>query len=147
MRANRRRDTGPELALRSSLRALGLGYRVDARPLPELGRRADIVFIGARVAVFCDGCYWHGCPEHYRPARANSAFWSSKIDGNRARDRDTDDRLTDAGWIAIRVWEHEDPHDAADRIADVVVARRMAFRSATPSRDELRDARQLSGQD
>ncbi len=130
MRANRSRDTGPELALRASLRALGFGYRVDAPPLPGLRRRADIVFLGARVAVFCDGCYWHGCPEHYRPSRANSDFWSSKIDGNRARDRDTDDRLSDAGWVSIRVWEHEDPNEAADRIADVVIARRMGVGGA-----------------
>ncbi|MTE16264.1 very short patch repair endonuclease [Nocardia aurantiaca] len=129
MRANRRRDTGPELALRSALRARGLGYRVDAQPLPGLRRRADIVFIGAKVAVFCDGCYWHGCPEHYRPARTNSDFWRSKITGNRSRDRDTDDKLSDAGWIVIRVWEHEDPKAAADRIADVVIRRRTGVGS------------------
>ncbi|MEV4207809.1 very short patch repair endonuclease [Nocardia salmonicida] len=130
MRANRRRDTDPELALRSALRGHGLGYRVDARPLPELRRRADVVFVGARVAVFCDGCFWHGCPDHYRPARRNGEFWAAKIAGNRDRDRDTDERLTNAGWVAIRVWEHEDPAAAADRIADVVVTRRTVIRSS-----------------
>ncbi|WP_348529500.1 very short patch repair endonuclease [Nocardia brasiliensis] len=125
MRGNRSRDTGPELALRAAVRAHGLGYRVDARPLPESRRRADIVFLGPKVAVFCDGCYWHGCPEHYRPARRNSEFWDQKIAGNMARDQETDRLLTDAGWDVIRIWEHEDPEPAARRIAEVVVGRRL----------------------
>lgn len=130
MRGNRRRDTQPELALRSQLRALRLGYRVDARPLPDLRRTADVVFFGPKVAVFCDGCYWHGCPEHYRPARSNSEFWATKIATNRARDRDTDTRLKDAGWTIIRVWEHEDPRLAANRIAEAVTEIRR--RSSSP---------------
>lgn len=124
MRGNRSRDTRPELALRAAIRAHGLGYRVDARPLPESRRRADIVFVGPKVAVFCDGCYWHGCPEHFRPARRNSEFWEEKIAGNRARDLETDRLLTDAGWDVIRIWEHEDPELAARRIAEVVSTRR-----------------------
>jgi DNA mismatch endonuclease (patch repair protein) len=84
------------------------------------------VFLGARVAVFCDGCYWHGCPEHYRPASKNAEFWNSKIAGNRARDSETDHFLTEAGWLVIRVWEHEDPEVAATNIAEIVVSRRRA---------------------
>lgn len=120
MRANRSKNTRPELALRSAAHRLGLRFRVDAAPIPGLRRRADLLFTRARVAVFLDGCFWHGCPDHYRPARTNEAFWSEKISGNRARDRDTDARLLAAGWHVIRVWEHEQPHDAAERVRDAV---------------------------
>ncbi|MFI0354378.1 very short patch repair endonuclease [Actinomadura sp. 9N407] len=123
MKANRGRDTKPELALRSAVHALGLRYRVDQRPIPRLRRRADLVFATAKVAVFSDGCYWHGCPDHYRPSKNNSEFWSDKIQTNHARDRETDRILVDEGWIAIRVWEHEAPGPAAERIAEVVRSR------------------------
>lgn len=126
MRGNRARDTRPELALRAALRAHGLGYRVDTRPVPDIRRRADVVFVRPRVAVFCDGCYWHGCPDHYRPSRKNEEFWTAKIAGNQDRDRETDRLLSEAGWHVIRVWEHEDPNVAAGRIAQVVKKRRSA---------------------
>lgn len=116
MQGNRGRDTKPELALRSRLHALGLRYRVSARPVPDLRRTADIVFTRARVAVFVDGCYWHGCPVHHRPARRNSEFWTEKIRANRQRDADVDQLLSSAGWQVIRVWEHEDPGEAAQLI-------------------------------
>lgn len=120
MRANKARDTQPERRLRSILHKRGLRYRVSRRPLSDLRRTADIVFPAARIAVFVDGCYWHGCPDHYRPARVNDRFWQEKIDGNRARDRETDQLLTEAGWHVMRVWEHEDAAEAADRIEAVV---------------------------
>ncbi|MEU2043282.1 very short patch repair endonuclease [Nocardia niwae] len=120
MRANRRRDTAPELALRRRLYSRGLRYRVDVRPLAQLRRTADIVFAADRVAVFVDGCFWHGCPVHHRPATKNSAFWVQKIQANQSRDRDTSSKLIDAGWTVIRVWEHEDPTDAAARIEETV---------------------------
>ncbi|MFD5385266.1 very short patch repair endonuclease [Streptomyces sp. NPDC127074] len=120
MRGNRGRDTAPELRIRSLLHREGLRYRVSARPLPGVRRTADIVFTRARVAVFVDGCFWHGCPDHCRPARTNSDFWRAKIDGNRARDAQTDRFLAEAGWRAIRIWEHEDPVRAAGRIAAAV---------------------------
>ncbi|MFD6876719.1 MULTISPECIES: very short patch repair endonuclease [unclassified Streptomyces] len=126
MRANRGKDTGPELALRRLLYRRGLRYRVDARPVPEIRRRADLVFPGTRVAVFVDGCYWHGCPEHYRPATRNAEFWRDKIDGNRNRDIETNEALRSAGWTVIRVWEHEAPESAAELIAQRVQARRAA---------------------
>lgn len=123
MQGNKARDTGPERRLRSLLHRAGLRYRVNVRPLSTLRRTADIVFPSARVAVFVDGCYWHGCPQHYRPAHVNDSFWREKIDGNRARDRETDQRLLEAGWDVIRVWEHEDPTDAASRIGREVRAK------------------------
>jgi DNA mismatch endonuclease (patch repair protein) len=79
-----------------------------------------LVFPKARVVVFIDGCFWHGCPTHYRPSKKNADFWSRKIEGNRHRDRETDHRLERAGWKVIRVWEHEDPLQAATRIAELV---------------------------
>jgi DNA mismatch endonuclease (patch repair protein) len=123
MRANKGRDTKPERALRSAVHALGMRYRVGLRPMPQVRRTADIVFTRARVAVFLDGCFWHGCPEHHRPARRNSGFWVAKIEGTKMRDTDTDSRLHEAGWRVIRVWEHEDPIAAA-RIIQVAVRER-----------------------
>lgn len=125
MLGNKRRDTKPELALRRSVHALGLRYRVDAQPLPGLRRRADLLFTRARVAVYLDGCFWHGCSLHYRePGGLNAAYWASKVAGNQARDRDTDARLVEAGWLVVRVWEHEDPVEAAQRVARGVEAHR-----------------------
>jgi len=120
MRANRSRDTRPELALRSAVHALGLRYRVGIRPITGIRRTADLVFPRAKVAVFVDGCFWHGCPEHHRPAKRNTEFWTTKIQGNIARDADTDNRLKQAGWHVVRVWEHEPPSVAADKIRTIV---------------------------
>ncbi|MCA2180812.1 very short patch repair endonuclease [Nonomuraea glycinis] len=124
MRGNKSRDTRPELALRSALHALGLRYRVGVRPLPAVRRTADLVFPRDKVAVFLDGCYWHGCDDHYRPARQNSEFWLAKITANQSRDRETDCLLQEAGWISIRVWEHEPPGIAAFQIAEVLKRKR-----------------------
>ena len=89
MIGNRSRDTAPERALRSELHRLGLRFRVDARPVPAIPRRADVVLRGDRVAVFLDGCFWHGCPDHFRPPATNADYWAAKIAGNRARDAST----------------------------------------------------------
>jgi DNA mismatch endonuclease, patch repair protein len=125
MQAVRSRDTAAELALRRLLHARGLRYRVDAPPLAGLRRRADLVFAGPRVAVFVDGCFWHGCPEHgRRRTGVNEWYWPGKIAGNVARDRDTDRRLADAGWRVVRVWEHDDVDRAADRVEAAVRAGR-----------------------
>lgn len=116
-----RRDTLPELALRHRLHARGLRYRVDERPIAALRRRADVVFRGPRLAVFVDGCYWHGCPSHCRPSGKNVEWWVRKIEGNRVRDRETDSILSGAGWTVLRVWAHEDPEVAAVRVELAVV--------------------------
>lgn len=124
MQMQRTRDTAPELAVRRYLHASGLRYRVDRPPLRGLRRRADIVFGPARVVVYVDGCFWHGCPQHGRPSTAaNPAYWAEKMERNRARDSDTDLRLTEAGWAVVRVWEHEDPQKVARRVAELVRAR------------------------
>jgi DNA mismatch endonuclease (patch repair protein) len=104
------------MAIRRLVHAAGLRYRVDTKPLPDLNRRADMVFTRARVAVFIDGCYWHGCGEHGTVARTNPGYWRKKIEGNRRRDRDTDRILEAAGWCVVRIWEHEDPVEASTRV-------------------------------
>ena len=130
MQGNRSRDTSPELALRRRLHTNGLRYRVCARPLPELRRNVDIVFRKAKVAVEVRGCYWHGCPEHYRPPHTNSEYWTTKITKNIARDQEMDRRLTEAGWLVVVVWEHDDLAEATDRVIEAVRSRR-APRSRT----------------
>jgi DNA mismatch endonuclease (patch repair protein) len=122
----KRRDTAPELALRRELHRRGLRYRVD-HPLPGLRRRrADIWFGPARVAVFVDGCFWHGCPEHSTVPRANREWWIEKLRSNQVRDRDTDAHLEGLGILVLRSWEHEDPVTAADTIEMAVTVRRTA---------------------
>lgn len=118
------RDTNPELAIRSILHRRGFRYRVDYRPLKSVRRKADIAFIGPRVAVFIDGCFWHGCPIHGTWPKANTEFWQKKIETNRKRDVDTIKRFEQAGWKVIRFWEHENANEAAIKIAAIVESRR-----------------------
>jgi len=119
MLATPRRDTPCELALRSAVHRLGLRFRVDW-PLPGTRRRADVAFVGAKVVVFVDGCFWHACPIHATWPKANGAWWRKKILGNGRRDRDTDAKLMAAGWAVLRFWEHEDPERAARKVARAV---------------------------
>lgn len=109
MRANPRRDTKPEIALRSELHRLGMRFRKDL-PLRLADRvvRPDVVFTRSRLAVFLDGCFWHCCPEHGNVPRANSGYWRPKLERNVTRDRAVDQALADAGWNVLRAWEHED---------------------------------------
>lgn len=116
MSRQRRRDTAPELAIRRLLHARGLRFRVDL-PLPGLLRgRADLTFPTRRLVVFVDGCFWHGCPEHGTQPRANGAWWAAKLQRNADRDRAIDEQLAALGWTVIRIWEHEQPELAADRV-------------------------------
>ena len=108
--------------LRSALHRRGLRYRVDAFPMPGMRRKADVVFVKAKVAVFVDGCFWHGCPTHMTWPKTNAAWWRRKIQKNQDRDRDTDRQLRAAGWSVIRVWEHDDPETAAMQILKAVRA-------------------------
>lgn len=121
MQANRSRDTQPELAVRRQLHQRGLRYRVGIAPIPEIRRRADIVFTKAHVAVFIDGCFWHGCPEHgRRQFNYNADYWPSKIAANVARDQDTNARLRKAGWTVMRFWEHEETTSVVEAIDNTV---------------------------
>ncbi len=120
------------MAVRRAVHALGLRYFVSRRPLPELRRTADLVFPRARVAVFVDGCFWHGCPEHGKVQhQENTWYWPEKIASNMRRDADTNARLEAAGWLPIRIWEHDDPGGAAARIGDHVRERGTLRREAS----------------
>jgi DNA mismatch endonuclease (patch repair protein) len=123
MKRTPRRDTAPELAFRSAIRLQKLRYRLNHKVLPGLRRRADVAFVSARVAVFIDGCFWHGCPTHGTWPKANAVFWRGKIESNKERDKDTDRRLNDAGWLVFRVWEHDDLVAAANVVAELVSSR------------------------
>jgi DNA mismatch endonuclease, patch repair protein len=109
MRANRRTDTKPELALRRALHRQGYRFRKDYRLDLADGKRVrpDIAFTARRVAVFVDGCFWHACPEHGSKPAANVWYWEPKLRRNVERDRAADAALTAAGWNVVRVWEHE----------------------------------------
>lgn len=122
MQGNQGGRTRPELDLRSELHRRGLRFRVSIRPVPTIRRRADIVFSRRLIAVFMDGCFWHACPQHFRPPATNSSYWSAKITGNHARDRNTDASLASAGWTVVRVWEHEAVLAAADKVAAILSA-------------------------
>jgi DNA mismatch endonuclease, patch repair protein len=120
MRANRRTDTKPELALRRELHRQGLRYRKDYRLDLEGARvRPDIAFTARRVAVFVDGCFWHVCPEHGTKPAANTWYWGPKLTRNVERDRAADAALVAAGWQVVRIWEHESLEAA---VAAVVAA-------------------------
>lgn len=123
MESQPQRDTVPEKRIRKIIHQMGLRYRIDYYPIPSIRRKADLAFIGPKVAVFVDGCFWHGCPEHGTWPKANKAFWRDKIETNRRRDIDTNRRLMENKWLPVRIWEHEDPEKAARKIARVVRAR------------------------
>ena len=124
MKAVRRSGTKAEELLRKALTELGLEYQVDVQPLPRSSRKADVLFPNEKVAVFVDGCFWHGCPIHGTQAKANAEFWREKIEANKRRDLDTNRQLRENGWLVIRTWEHEDPHEVAKVVAKAVVDRR-----------------------
>jgi len=118
------------MRLRKVLFASGLRYRTHRRPLPDLRRDADIVIASLRIAVFVDGCFWHGCPDHPVIFRANRAWWEAKIARTVQRDRQTDQRLRDAGWLVVRVWEHDDVERAAGSILALISQRRRSVARA-----------------
>ena len=128
MQGNRSRDTRPELALRSALHRRGLRFRA-AFQSREVRCRIDVAFTRLQLAVFVDGCFWHGCPEHGTSPRTNASYWSQKLAGNQARDRRVDAALKAAGWRVIRVWEHDDPERAADVVDEAL--RELAEESST----------------
>jgi DNA mismatch endonuclease (patch repair protein) len=137
MRGNRSRDTAPEVAVRKALYALGLRYRVAYRPEAGLRRTADIVFPRARVAVFIDGCFWHGCLEHYVQSKTNTGYWHPKIEANRQRDIETTAILKELGWTVMRFWSHESPADVAKAVYLAVTARNGHLRSSQPATNGL----------
>lgn len=126
MRANHRRDTRPELAVRRILHSQGHRYRVDYPPLGGR-RRADVVFTRLRLAVFIDGCFWHSCPVHFVAPKRNHEYWEPKLQCNVERDRETNALLADAGWRVLRFWEHESAVRVATEIAESIAQQRVAL--------------------
>ena len=124
MRANRRTDTKPELALRHALHRLGYRYRKDYRLDLDGGRRVrpDIAFTARKVAVFVDGCFWHACPEHGSKPRANEWYWGPKLVRNVERDRVNDAALILAGWTVVRLWEHVPLDEAVGTVVTALTA-------------------------
>jgi DNA mismatch endonuclease (patch repair protein) len=120
MRGNRRSDTRPERAVRSALHRRGIRFRLSVRPETDLSCSADMVVRRARLAIFVDGCFWHGCPEHGTKPTTNSHYWDAKITRNVERDIRNNSLLTTRGWTVVRVWEHEDPEQVADRIVELM---------------------------
>jgi DNA mismatch endonuclease (patch repair protein) len=116
----RQKGTDAEMALRRAMYRLGLHYRVDYEVLRKPRRIADLAFPGRKIAVFVDGCFWHGCPDHATWPKQNADFWRKKIEANRQRDADTNDRLRSLGWKVRRFWSHESSVDAAKDVARMV---------------------------
>ncbi len=115
----RGKNTSPEVRLRKALWAAGRRYRLHYK---TPAGRPDVVFPGARVAVFIDGCFWHGCPVHYVRPRSREAFWAAKLRTNVDRDRAQTLKLEDAGWRVVRVWEHEVYEHLEAVVARIVAA-------------------------
>lgn len=111
-----RRDTKPEVLLRSALHRRGLRYRVQIKVPGNNRRTIDIAFTRVRLAVYVDGCFWHGCPDHHVRPKTNSDWWAWKIERNQARDRDTDRELLSQDWGVLRLWEHVEPDRGADLV-------------------------------
>ncbi len=124
MIGNRGKDTRPEQRVRSSLHGMGLRFRKHARPLAHLRCHADVVFPREQVAVFVDGCFWHGCPQHGRVPQSNSGYWAEKLERNLERDARNSAALTQAGWLVLRFWEHEPIEEVAAKIRRQVLGRR-----------------------
>ena len=134
MRANRRTDTKPELALRHALHRLGYRYRKDYRLDLDGGRRVrpDIAFTARKVAVFVDGCFWHACPEHGSKPRANEWYWGPKLVRNVERDRINDAALILAGWTVVRLWEHVRLDEAISTVVAALAASTAPNPAAAP---------------
>lgn len=116
----RHHDTAPELALRKALWAAGLRYRL--KTATHLPGRPDILFLGAKVAVFVDGCFWHGCPSHGTHPKTNPEFWLAKISRNKERDAEVNQKLQNMGWKVIRLWQHDVEHNLTQCVAAICYA-------------------------
>lgn len=127
----RQKSTSAEISLRRELYRRGLRYRIDYKVIDKPRRVADVAFPGLKIAVFVDGCFWHGCPLHATWPKQNAEFWRQKIEANRLRDADTSARLVADGWTVLRFWGHESPSDAASLVAQTVASAKSS-RCASP---------------
>lgn len=131
----RQKGTDAEMALRREMHRIGLHYRIDYEVLRKPRRVADVAFPGRKIAVFVDGCFWHGCPDHATWPKQNAEFWRQKIEANRQRDADTNCRLRALGWEVLRFWSHESPTDAAKTVARAVAGIDSTRRVSSSSPD------------
>lgn len=136
MAAVRQKGTAPEVALRRELYRNGLRYRVNFAVLKKPRRVADVAFPSLKIAVFVDGCFWHGCPQHATWPKHNAEFWRQKIEANRQRDADTNARLRDGGWMVLRIWEHESPIKASKPVLHLVTDARSRLRETATNSHE-----------
>ncbi|WP_411700880.1 very short patch repair endonuclease [Conyzicola sp.] len=130
MLGNRSRDTKPELLVRRALHAQGYRFRVDLRPEPTLRTRSDIVFTKRRVAIYIDGCFWHGCPTHGTTPKSNVDYWAPKLARNIERDRESTRALQERGWVVLRFWEHQ----PVGEVVAAITARLKSENASTASK-------------
>jgi DNA mismatch endonuclease (patch repair protein) len=116
MQANRARDTRPEIVLRSELNRFGLRFRKHYRPVRGIRGGVDIAFTRWKLAVFVDGCFWHGCPDHGSIPVTNAEWWGYKLQATRSRDKRNDDVLLANGWRVLHAWEHEPVAEVIARV-------------------------------
>lgn len=126
MRNMRRRDTDAEVQLRKLIFSRGLRYRLNTFPVRTIRCKADVVIRSARVCIFVDGCYWYGCPKHYRAPKTNTSWWTEKIADNRLRDRRQTRMLRRHGWVVLRFWEHEIAGNAESCVRQIASAIRAS---------------------
>ncbi len=139
----RGRDTRMEVRLRSMLWRAGARYRKHPR---IAGCRPDFAFIGSRVVVFLDGCFWHGCPDHFVRPRTRTKFWLDKIRANVERDRRQTLRLESEGWCVLRFWEHGVDDHPEVALSSILRTLRSARRSGTPvSGWRVREVEEMPG--
>lgn len=132
----RQKGTEAEIALRRELYWRGLRYRIDFEVMQKPRRVSDIAFPRLKIAIFVDGCFWHGCPEHASWPKQNAEFWKQKIETNRLRDANTNERLRSIGWTVLRFWEHESPIKAADTIVRLIATTRSKRYETSTSSNE-----------
>jgi DNA (cytosine-5)-methyltransferase 1 len=142
MRAVRKVDTKPEIAVRSELHRLGYRFRKEHKVRAAGRKRSiDIAFPGDGLAVFVDGCFWHQCPEHGTVPKTNRGYWVPKLKRNVARDELVTASLKQSGWTVLRIWEHTSPRDAAVLIAETLEGIRL--RQQQSKEDKVRMAADL----
>ena len=134
----RQKGTDAEIALRRELYRRGLRYRVDYEVLKKPRRVADVAFPGLKIAIFVDGCFWHGCPQHASWPKQNAEFWRNKIEANRLRDADTNSRILDIGWTVLRFWEHESHTEAAAMVVRAVDVVRSEHRALSTGSHKIK---------
>jgi DNA mismatch endonuclease (patch repair protein) len=138
MRANVGGTTNPEKLLRSALHRAGLRFRKNSKPLKTFRCQADIVFRRQRVCVFVDGCYWHGCPIHFKCPKTNSEWWREKISDNVERDLRQTRLLRQEHWCVVRVWEHNVQNNIEECVS--IIKEAVGYKFDRPSGPVAQDA-------